>query len=100
MKTIGMSESIINDVMHVLAGILMIGNIEFVSTGGAQVRNKSGELQTPVCAEKLLRTFSSNVEFMAMDVCLSSKFLNKRFTWVQNGNYCRGGSFRPLRICR
>ena len=43
MKTIGLSDSSITDVLHVLAGILMIGNIEFVSTGGAQVQDKSGK---------------------------------------------------------
>ena len=43
MKTIGLSENSISDVLHVLAGILMIGNIEFVSTGGAQVQDRSGK---------------------------------------------------------
>ena len=43
MKTIGMSDATINDVLHVIAGILMLGNVEFVSTGGAQVRDKSSK---------------------------------------------------------
>eukprot|EP00794_Sanderia_malayensis_P003678 gene3678-4195_t len=41
MHTIGLDESVINDVLHVLAGILMIGNIDFISTGGAQIRDRS-----------------------------------------------------------
>lgn len=48
MRTIGLSETVMNDVLHVLAGILMIGNIEFMSTGGAQVRDKSGMLEVEV----------------------------------------------------
>lgn len=46
MKTIGLSENSISDVLHVLAGILMIGNIEFVSTGGAQVQDRSGKYES------------------------------------------------------
>ena len=45
MKTIGLSDSLISDVLHVLAGILMMGNIEFVATGGAQVQDKSSKLE-------------------------------------------------------
>ncbi len=43
MHTVGLSESTINDVLHVLAGILMLGNIDFISTGGAQVRDRSSK---------------------------------------------------------
>lgn len=47
MKTIGLSDAAINDVLHVIAGILMLGNVEFVSTGGAQVRDKSSKFGFP-----------------------------------------------------
>ena len=69
MYTIGLTDATINDVLHVLAGILMIGNIEFVSTGGAQVRDKSGKLMKNPLALNLLKigiciaTFSVKNEF-------------------------------------
>ena len=43
MYTIGLNEEQAHDVFQVLAGILQLGNIEFVSTGGAQIRDKSGK---------------------------------------------------------
>ena len=63
MKTIGMSETTINDVLHVLAGILMIGNIEFVSTGGAQVRDRSGKSESLFCVGSFYSAISPGQNF-------------------------------------
>ena len=42
MRVIGLSSEQINDVHLVLASILQLGNISFITTGGAQVQDKNG----------------------------------------------------------
>ena len=42
MRVIGLSNEQINDVHLVLASILQLGNISFITTGGAQVQDKNG----------------------------------------------------------
>jgi len=42
MRVVGLSEEQINNVHQVLSSILQLGNIEFITTGGAQIQDKSG----------------------------------------------------------
>ena len=44
MRVVGLSEEQINNVHQVLSSILQLGNIEFITTGGAQIQDKSGIL--------------------------------------------------------
>ena len=42
MKVIGLSNEHISNVHYVLSSILQLGNISFITTGGAQIDNKYG----------------------------------------------------------
>lgn len=43
MEILGLSTEQIQNVMLVLSSILQLGNIEFMTTGGAQVEDKNGK---------------------------------------------------------
>lgn len=44
MKVVGLTQDQINNVHLVLSSILQLGNIEFITTGGAQIQDKAGML--------------------------------------------------------
>ena len=44
MKVMLLTEEQIMDVLQLLSGILQLGNISFMSAGGAQVADKSGKV--------------------------------------------------------
>lgn len=41
MKVMSVADEEISDVLHVLSGVLQLGNVNFMSAGGAQVTEKS-----------------------------------------------------------
>ena len=43
MKVMSFTDEDVSDVLQVIAGVLQLGNVNFVSAGGAQVSDKSGE---------------------------------------------------------
>ena len=43
MRIVGLTEEQIGNVHHVISSILQLGNLEFITTGGAQIQDKSGK---------------------------------------------------------
>lgn len=41
MKVMSVADEEISDVLHVISGVLQLGNVNFMSAGGAQVAEKS-----------------------------------------------------------
>lgn len=65
MRTMQFTEENIHEILRLLAGILHIGNIEFMTAGGAQVSSKSG--LTPGCPQVTVVLLTSRREV----VCFS-----------------------------
>lgn len=42
MQVIGLTDEQIENVHHVISSILQLGNITFITTGGAQVQDRNG----------------------------------------------------------
>ncbi len=49
------TEEEIRDVFKLLSGVLQIGNIEFMTAGGAQITTKGGLKQISICQKHSLR---------------------------------------------
>lgn len=47
------TEEEIRDVFKLLSGVLQIGNIEFMTAGGAQITTKGGSIRIRVCLKQL-----------------------------------------------
>ena len=43
MRVVGLNEEQIGNVLQVLSSILQLGNLEFITTGGAQIQDKAGK---------------------------------------------------------
>ena len=43
MRVVGLNEEQIGNVHQVLSSILQLGNLEFITTGGAQIQDKAGK---------------------------------------------------------
>ena len=44
MRVVGLTEEQIGNVHQVLSSILQLGNLEFITTGGAQIQDKAGKI--------------------------------------------------------
>ena len=49
MKVMSVADEEISDVLHVLSGVLQLGNVNFMSAGGAQVTEKSSTTVFLIC---------------------------------------------------
>lgn len=49
MKVMSVADEEISDVLHVLSGVLQLGNVNFMSAGGAQVTEKSSMTFFLIC---------------------------------------------------
>lgn len=57
MDVMQFSKEEVREVLRLLAGILHLGNIEFITAGGAQVSFKTGKVAPPVPAPLFLGYF-------------------------------------------
>lgn len=69
LKVLEFTEEEIRDMFKLLSGVLQLGNLEFMTAGGAQITTKQG--QDDVCVKRVMEWFGG-IEELDVFPCDSS----------------------------